>query len=72
MGIVKVKASDGSTVEFIDEIFSSGGMKDAYWTPDKKNVVLFFREKQDANSRDRLENITGTYRDRIFNRTGGD
>ncbi len=44
MGIVKVKASDGSTVEFIDEIFSSGGMKDAYWTPDKKEVVLFFRE----------------------------
>ncbi len=72
MGIVKVKASDGSTVEFIDEIFSSGGMKDAYWTPDKKEVVLFFRDKQDANSRDRLQNIVGTYRDRIFNMVGGD
>lgn len=72
MGIVKVKASDGSTVEFIDEIFSSGGMKDAYWTPDKKEVVLFFRDKLDANSRDRLDNITGTYRERIFNQAGGD
>lgn len=71
MGIVRVTASDGSTVEFVDEIFSSGGMKDAYWTPDKKEVVLFFRDRQDANAKDRLANITGTYRERIFNQEGG-
>ncbi|MDE6856128.1 MAG: kinase, partial [Muribaculaceae bacterium] len=69
---IRLTATDGSTVEFVDEIFSSGGMKDAYWTPDKKNVVLFFRDKQDANAKDRLENIVGRYRDKIFGQIGGD
>lgn len=32
----------------------------------------FFREPQDENSRDRLENIVGTYRERIFDQPGGD
>lgn len=70
--IIKLTATDGSPVEFIDQVFGSGGMKDAYWTPDKKNVVLFYRDPQDANTRDRLENITGRYRETIFNQIGGD
>ena len=69
---IKLTTTDGTTVEFIDDIFSSGGMKDAYWTPDKKNVVLFFRDKQDANAKDRLQNIVGKYRDKIFGQIGGD
>ncbi len=68
---IKVKATDGSEVQFINEVFSSGGMKDAYWCPGKKEVVLFFRDKVDARTKDRLNNIVGLYRDRIFNQPGG-
>lgn len=70
--IIKLTASDGSAIEFVDTIIGSGGMKDVYFSPDKSYVVGFFRDKQDDNSRDRLENITGIYRERIFNQQGGD
>lgn len=70
--IIKVTANDGTTVEFDNESFASGGMKDAYWCKDKKEVVLFFRDKLDASARDRLNNIVGLYRDRIFNQPGGE
>lgn len=69
---VKVTASDGTQVDFIDESFASGGMKDAYWCPGKKEVVLFFRDKLDANANERLNNIVGIYRERIFNAPGGE
>lgn len=70
--IIKVKASDGSSVEFLNEISAQGGMKDMYWCPGKKEVVLFFRDKVDAQSKDRLNNIVGLYYERIFNQVGGD
>lgn len=35
-------------------------------------MVCFYRQKQDANSRDRLQNIVGRYRDSIFNHAGGE
>lgn len=69
---VKVKASDGSEVEFLEEVFSSGGMKDAHWTPDKKEVVLFFRDPVDFNGKDRLNNIVDNYRRNIFENEGGE
>lgn len=69
---ITLTASDGSTVEFMDEIIGSGAMKDVYFSPDKSYVVGFFRTVQDANSKDRLQNIVGIYRDRIFKQTGGD
>lgn len=69
---VTLTASDGSTVEFVDQIFSNGAVKDAYWVVGKKEVVLFYRDKIDANTRQRLENIVGLYRDKIFNQPGGD
>lgn len=47
-------------------------MKDVYFSPDKSYVVGFFRTPQDANAKDRLHNITGIYRDKIFNQPGGD
>lgn len=72
MATVRLTATDGSTVEFVDEIIGSGAMKDVYFSPDKSYVVGFFREKQDANSKDRLQNIVGIYRDKIFNQVGGD
>lgn len=70
--IITVTASDGSTVEFIDEICNQGGMKDMYWCVGHKEVVLFFRNDIDANAKERLDNIIGLYRDRIFNQVGGD
>jgi serine/threonine protein kinase len=70
--IVKLKALDGSPVEFIDSIIGQGAMKDVYFSPDKSYVVAFFRTKQDAQSRDRLANIVGTYREKLLNQPGGD
>ena len=69
---ITLKASDGSTVQFVDEVIGSGAMKDVYFSPDKSYVVGFFRTPQDATNKDRLTNITGLYRDRIFNQPGGD
>lgn len=70
--IIKLKALDGSMVEFVDEMIGSGAMKDVYFSPDKSYVVGFFRQKQDANSKDRLQNIVGKYREKIFGQIGGD
>jgi len=70
--IVRVKADDGTMVEFVDEIIGQGAMKDVYFSPKKDYVVGFFRKSLDASSLDRLRNITGTYRERIFNQIGGE
>jgi len=42
MGVVRLKAHDGTDVEFIDTIIGAGGMKDVYFAPDKSYVVAFF------------------------------
>ena len=68
---IKLTAKDGSTVEFVNEVKGSGAMKDVYFSPDKSYVVGFFRTKLDANSKARLEDITGRYREKIFNQVGG-
>ena len=70
--IVRLKATDGSPVEFMDDIIGQGGMKDVYFAPDKSYVVAFFRSVQDFNAKERLTNIVGVYRDRIFKQPGGD
>ncbi len=46
-------------------------MKDVYFSPDKNYVAAFFRKPLDCNARDRLENITGIYREKIFNNAYG-
>lgn len=70
--VVTLKAEDGDTVQFVDEIIGAGGMKDVFFAPDKSYVVAFFRSKQDANAEDRLGNIVGKYREAIFNQPGGE
>ncbi|MCL2160414.1 MAG: kinase [Betaproteobacteria bacterium] len=70
--IVTLKASDGSTVKFINEIKAQGGVKDVMFSPDKAYVVAFYREKADPATRERLLEITGRYRERIFNQDGGE
>ena len=70
--IVTLTAADGSTVQFVDEVKASGGMKDVYFSPRKDYVVAFFRGAADTAMRERLSVITTTYRERIFNQAGGD
>lgn len=70
--IIRATTTDGKQVEFVDEIIGSGGMKDVYFSPDKSYVVAFFRADVDFQSKERLLNIVGTYRDRIINQPGGD
>lgn len=70
--IVRITATDGTPIEFVDEIKGQGGMKDIYFSPDRSYVVGFFRDKQDATAKERLNMIAGTYRERIFNQIGGD
>lgn len=68
---VTLKASDGSVVEFIDEIKAQGGVKDVYFSPDKAYVVAFYRTPVKPNDKERINNIVGVYRERIFNSPGG-
>lgn len=48
-----------------------GGMKDVYFSPDKKYVVAFYRNKLDYTSKERLTLIVTKYKDGIFNKEGG-
>lgn len=68
----KVTASDGTEIEFVDELIGQGGMKDVFFSPDKSYVVGFYRTPQDQNARERLENIVGKYRDGIYGKAGGE
>jgi serine/threonine protein kinase len=70
--ILQARTLDHRIIEYVDEICGSGGMKDMYFTPDKKNVLLFFREPQTEQCLERLQLIVGRYRERIFNQEGGD
>ena len=70
--IISLNALDGSKIQYVNEVIGSGAQKDVFFSPDHSYVVAFFRNRQDANSRDRLQNIVGVYRDKIFNSEGGD
>lgn len=69
---IRITATDGTIIEFVDDMIGQGGMKDVYFSPDKSYVVAFFRDKQNAAAKDRLLSITGVMHDRIFNNAGGD
>lgn len=70
--LVKTQTLDGQPVEFLDEVIGSGAMKDVYFAPDRSYVVAFYKAPQDYQARERLQMITGKYRDSIFNQAGGD
>lgn len=70
--VVTCRTFDGKIVEFVDDIIGSGAMKDVYFSPDKSYVVAFYKKKQDQQAIERLQMITGKYRDGIFNQAGGD
>lgn len=71
--LITVKGVSGKTYQYVwKDTPSSGAMKDVYFAPDKSYVVAFFKDPQDANAIDRLQNLVGTYRQGIFDGAGGD
>lgn len=69
---VRCTTTEGQVVEYVDDVIGSGAMKDVYFSPDKSYVVAFYKQAQDAQAHDRLQMITGKYRDSIFGQAGGD
>ena len=73
MKTISVVSSNGQSYQFVDNGSPmQGGVKDVYFAPDKSYVVAFFRDHQDAQAKDRLDNIVKRYRESIFNQPGGD
>ncbi len=72
MTLIKIKAKDGSPVEFIFKDPKQGGVKDVYFAPDRSYVVAFFRKKLDIAGQERIENLVGRYRKGIYEQAGGD
>lgn len=59
----------GKTYQYVDNGEpKQGGMKDVYFSPDKKYVVAFYRDKQDFNSKERLKRIVTQYFESFFER----
>lgn len=72
MSIVRLKATDGTAFEFDDEAHAgSGGMKEVFFSKDRKQVIGWYRKTPDLNAMERLKNITNVYRQRIFEQEGG-
>jgi serine/threonine protein kinase len=73
MKTISVVSNTGQNYQFVDNGSPmQGGVKDVYFAPDKSYVVAFFRDQQDAQAKDRLDNIVKRYRESIFNQPGGD
>jgi len=69
---VTLRASDGSDITFDDVMIAQGGQKDVFMATDRRHVAAFFRKPLDPAARERLEDIVGRYRTRIFDQEGGD
>ena len=71
--VISIRAISGQTYKYVwKDTPNSGAMKEVYFSPDKSYVVAFFKDPQDANSFDRLQNIVGAYRQGVFNAAGGE
>lgn len=72
MSIIRLKSTDGTSFDFDDEAQAgSGGMKDVFFSKDRKQVIGWYRKTPDHNAMERIRNITGIYRQRIFEQEGG-
>jgi DNA-binding helix-hairpin-helix protein with protein kinase domain len=69
---VTLRASDGTAITFDDAMIAQGGQKDVFMATDRRQVAAFFRKPPDAAVRERLQDIVGRYRTRIFEQEGGD
>lgn len=75
MSTVTVKSINDSTktYQFVDNGEPMrGGVKDVYFSPDRKYVVAIFRAKLDFNQKERLQKITNKFLDQITNGESGD
>ena len=70
---VKSINDTSKTYQFVDNGEPMrGGVKDVFFSPDKKYVVAIFRDKLDFNQKERLQKITNHYLPQIQTREAGD
>ncbi|WP_313377269.1 protein kinase domain-containing protein [Chishuiella sp.] len=70
MNIIRVNSIIDNTksYEYIDDGNpKKGGVKDVYFSPDKKYVIAFFRDPLDFNQKERITRIVKLYLDNIKN-----
>lgn len=75
MSVIRVNSIIDNTksYEYIDDGNpKKGGMKDVYFSPDKKYVVAFFRDSLDFNQKERITRIVKLYLDNIKSGTSSD
>lgn len=75
MSVVKIISiiDSSKTYEYIDDGNpKKGGVKDVYFSPDRKYVVAFFREPLDFNQKERIRRIVKLYLDNIKNGNSSD
>ncbi|WP_374175048.1 helix-hairpin-helix domain-containing protein [Flavobacterium tructae] len=75
MSVITVKSINDTvkTYQFVDNGEPMrGGVKDVYFSPDRKYVVAIFRDKLDFNQKERLQRITNKYLAQIQNGDAGD
>lgn len=72
--VVTVKSvNTDATYQYVDDGEPKrGGVKDVYFSPDRKYVVALFRDKLDFNQKERLKKITTDYLKQIQTRDAGD
>jgi hypothetical protein len=61
---LRATLEDGSTLEYLADVAGEGSMKTVHFTPDRRSVVCFFKEKSathDPERRRRLQAIVGRY-----------
>jgi serine/threonine protein kinase len=63
MKILTATLDNGSTIDYIDDKIGEGGMKDVYFSKDKKNVICFYKPSYQSDTKfiksqtERLEKI---------------
>jgi serine/threonine protein kinase len=72
MSQVTITTVSGSSVSFVEKEPMQGGLKDVYFTNDRRHVVAFYRQPLDFVGLERLEKLVTTYRKGIFEREGGE
>ena len=67
---ISVKAIDGSTIEFMDEVIGSSSLKDLCYSPDKSYVVSFYKNELAPETISKLRNLVRIYQDILSSQTG--
>ena len=71
--VKSINAGSTATYQFVDDGEPKrGGVKDVYFSPDRKYVVALFRDKLDFNQKERLKKITNEYLKQIQTKDAGD